>query len=28
MIKLVDLPDVIETLLEFDRVAKKRPVSL
>ncbi len=28
MIRLVDLPGVIETLLEFDQVAKKRPVSL
>ncbi len=28
MIKLVDLPGVIETLLEFDQLAKKRPVSL
>ncbi len=28
MIRLVDLPGVIEILLEFDQVAKKRPVSL
>ncbi len=28
MIKLVDLPGVIETLLEFDQLAKKRLVSL
>ena len=28
MIKLQDLPGVIETLMEFDRIAKERPVSL